>query len=127
MRWACTGSNKWTTALGFTAGDNEEGYTLSSVQVHTRFMPQDDAVRVSIYSHVSGRPGSSLYVLTNPDSVANGQLNTFTAPANATLDPETNYFVVVEAPARSFTLRTTFSNAEDSGNASGWSIANRVR
>ena len=122
-----SGSNKWTTALGFTAGDNEEGYTLSSVQVHTRFMAQESSVRVSIYSHVSGKPGSSLYVLTNPDPVVNGQLNTFTAPANATLDRETNYFVVVEAPAGSFTLRTTFSNAEDSGNASGWSIANRGR
>ena len=121
------GSNKWSQALGFTAGDNADGYTLSSVQVDIRFFSDSDAVRVSIYSHVSGRPGSSLYVLTNPDSVANGQLNTFTAPANATLDPETNYFVVVEAPAGSFTLRTTVSNAEDSGNASGWSIANRVR
>ena len=120
-------SNKWSNALGFTAGDNEEGYTLSSVQIHTRFMPQEGAVRVSIYSHVSGNPGSSLYVLTNPDPVVNGQLNTFTAPANSTLDPETNYFVVVEAPAGSFTLRTTLSNAEDSGNASGWSIANKGR
>ena len=122
-----SGSNKWTTALGFTAGDNEEGYTLSSVQVDIRFFSGSDAVRVSIYSHVSGKPGSSLYVLTNPDPVVNGQLNTFTAPANATLDTETNYFVVVEAPAGAFTLRTTLSNAEDSGNASGWSIANKGR
>ena len=46
-----SGSNKWSNALGFTAGDNEEGYTLSSVQVHTRFMP-----RGSIPAR-AGKPG----------------------------------------------------------------------
>ena len=90
------GSN-WLAGQGFTTGDNTDGYTLSSVQLYIKYFDASDVVNVSIYSSVSDNPGSSLYVLTSPASIVNERLNTFTAPANATLEKDTEYIVVVEA------------------------------
>ena len=115
-------------AQGFTTGDSEAGYTLSSVDLYLTFYGGNPVVTASIYeADASGdNPGSSLYVLTNP-AFANG-LNTFTAPANATLVKETKYFVVLEVAGPSWaddpvTISTTDEDDEDSGAASGWSIA----
>ena len=64
-------------------------------------------------------------MLTNPASVTNDSLNTFTAPANTpTLAAGTSYFVVVEAPNGSFDVGRTSSDNEDAGGASGWTINN---
>ena len=51
---------------------------------------------MSIYTTSSGNPGTSLYVLTNPATLNDDAINTFRAPANATLEKDTNYFVVFE-------------------------------
>ena len=89
--------------------------------------------KVSIYTTSSGNPGTSLYVLTNPATLNDDAINTFRAPANATLEKDTNYFVVFEELGSGSNLRTrydlevTTSNAEDSGKASGWNIANSSR
>ena len=54
--------------------------------------------------------------------------NTFTAPANTTLESETDYFLVFIQPsntggsARKYEIATTEADAEDAGAASGWSI-----
>ena len=117
----------WRTAQGFTTGDSEAGYTLSSVDLYFGAIGGTEAVTVSIYeADASGNPGSSLHVLSTPATVANG-LNTFTALANATLDKETDYIVVVEGAGAdfddSFSVALTDTDDEDSGAASGWSIA----
>ena len=119
-----TGSNHFSQALGFTTGDNADGYTLSSVQLSISQFGGSDAAKISIYSaNASGNPDSSLYVLINPAPIVNDSLNTFTAPANATLENETKYFVVAESTADGiFSVGVTASSAEDSGKASGWSI-----
>ena len=64
---------------------------------------------MSIYTTSSGNPGTSLYVLTNPATLNDDAINTFTtgadddggrgskATANATLEKDTDYFVVFEA------------------------------
>ena len=115
-------------AQGFTTGDNSWGYTLSSVQLSlVRLSDGDDEWPVvSIYEvDESGTPGSSRYTLTNPDTMNSTGLNTFTAPLNATLEAETTYFVVAAATSGFYTVYVTASNAEDSGAASGWSIADQ--
>ena len=118
--------NKYSQAQQFTTGDNEDAYTLSSVQIYIRDFGGSDAARVSIYeADSSGKPSGSLYPLMNPGSVSNNSLNTFTAPANATLAKETKYLVVAEATSGSYQIGYTSSNAEDSGKANGWSINNR--
>ena len=118
--------NKHSQAQQFTTGDNEDEYTLSSVQIYIKDFGGSDAARVSIYeADSSGKPSGSLYPLMNPGSVSNNSLNTFTAPANATLEKETKYLVVAEATSGSYQIGYTSSNAEDSGKANGWSINNR--
>ena len=54
----------------------------------------------------------------------NGDL-TFTAPANATLTKETDYYVVFESPVGAYYVNSTASDSEDTAE-SGWSIADRT-
>ncbi len=117
-------------AIGFDTGDSTDGYTLSSVVIP--FGNSDSLVndvRVSIYTATSDEspvPDSSLFVFSNPSSINSENLITFTAPANAILEPEKRYFVVVEAlNENAFHIRGTFSTHEDPGGVSGWSINNR--
>ena len=118
-------------AQQFSTGDNEGGYTLSAIQVRVDDFGSISQPKVSIYTTSSGNPGSSLYVLTNPATLNDDAINTFRAPANATLEKDTNYFVVFEEAGSGsnvgYDLEVTVSNAEDSGKASGWSITNSSR
>ena len=118
-------------AQQFRTGDNEGGYTLSAIQVRVDDFGSNSRPKVSIYTTSSGNPGSSLYVLTNPATLNDDAINSFRAPANATLEKDTNYFVVFEALGSGSNLRydleVTTSNAEDSGKASGWNITNSSR
>ena len=118
-------------AQQFRTGDNEGGYTLSTIQVRVDDFGSNSRPKVSIYTTSSGNPGSSLYVLTNPATLNDDAINTFRAPANATLEKDTNYFVVFEELGSGSNLRydleVTTSNAEDSGKASGWNITNSSR
>ena len=118
-------------AQQFRTGDNEGGYTLSTIQVRVDDFGSNSQPKVSIYTTSSGNPGSSLYVLTNPATLNDDAINSFRAPANATLEKDTNYFVVFEALGSGSNLRydleVTTSNSEDSGKASGWNITNSSR
>ncbi|MDE2988926.1 MAG: SwmB domain-containing protein [Chloroflexota bacterium] len=109
-------------AQGFTTGDHTAGYTLSEVGVVIGQVDGGGQLQLSIYTSVSDNPGSSLYTLANPASITNGAVNTFTAPADATLDANTQYFLVMETNTGSFRLAQTRSTGEDDGAASGWSI-----
>ena len=115
-------------AQRFTTGDNAQGYALSEIVVHLADIGANAVPRVRIFSATAGGlPDSSLYVLDNPASLSAGN-NTFTAPANSTLDAEEKYFVVFDntasgsGTAQQYNVRSTSSNNEDSGTASGWSI-----
>ena len=121
-------------AQAFTTGANAHGYSLSDVIVYIDdFDDSQGTARVSIYSEAGaefgGWPGSGLYVLTNPSAfttTAGQTAHTFTAPGGATLDPDTTYYVVVEAPAGgSFDLGAIHTRREHAGGASGWSIGDR--
>ena len=126
--------NTEASAQAFTTGSNAHGYSLSDVILYlSDFNDTQGTARISIYSEADsgfgGRPGSSLYVLTNPTSFttdSTGTAHTFTAPGGATLDPDTTYFVVAEAPADGyFEIGATHTRREDTGGASGWSIGDR--
>ena len=117
------GAENYTLAQQITTGSSSGGYVLSSVvlEIHD-FAAGSDEVRVRIYTNGSNdRPGSSLHVLTNPGTLANGS-NTFAAPANATLDPDTRYHIVADAPSGAYGLRRTISDAEDASGQDDWSI-----
>ncbi len=84
---------------------------------------------VSIFSAgADGFPDSSLGTLTNPTTLTH-EVNTFTASGDGIdLDADTTYFVVLETTSagdRGPQVRFTASDSEDSGGATGWSIADR--
>ena len=125
------GSFFYSQAQRFSTGSNEGGYTLSAIQVQVDNFESASSPRVSIYTVTSDNPGTLLYVLTNPATLNDNAINTFRAPANATLEKDTDYFVVFEATGSGsnirYDLKGTVSANEDSGTASGWSIADTSR
>ena len=121
-------------ASQFTTGSNPGGYTISAVRLDIGVV-DSAAPLVSIYSDSSGRPGTSLKVLTNPTGIpsisqtdlANRDIETaelnFDA-SNFTLEPSTPYWVVVELASGTtgILLSSTDQFGEDQGAAPGWSI-----
>ena len=115
--------NTFTRAQKFAIAGSASAYLLDSVQLDLRGEAGSDNVQVSIYTAGSdGRPDASLYTLANPGTITSGSLNTFTAPMNALISANTDYFVVVGALSGSFTTSHTNSNAEDTGGVSGSTI-----
>ncbi len=121
------GSSQWLNALTFTTGSNAAGYTLSEVDVELASGTPSANTRVSIYTTTSGVPNSSLHVLNNPAALTASATNTFTADTGATLAANTTYAVVISLSTGTDTtnLAKTTSNDEDSGAASGWSLADK--
>ncbi len=123
-----SGANRWESGASFTTGGNPTGYTLSEVVVRVGGSASGASPQVSIYTTTSaGLPDSSLHVLNNPASLTVNALNTFTASAGATLAPNTTYAVVLQqtGTSGSWNVLRTASGDEDSGAASGWSIADQ--
>ena len=118
FRW-----EQYSMAQRFRTGGQAGGYALGSVELSLFGIGNLDVPKVSIHSvNANGSTGGSVYVLTNPGRFVERSFNTFTAPANATLAANTSYVVVVEATDGAFGVGVTRRFAEDSGNASGWSI-----
>ena len=124
------GSTGSATASGtrvyqaFTTGDNPAGYVLSSVDL---WLATDDVIRVEIEQNPQDTEPVSVAELANPDSMTHNAANTFTAPAGTVLAPDTTYFLrVFGSNVGNFQYARTESAGEDSGAASGWSIADEV-
>ena len=121
-------------AQGFTTGANSNGYTLESIEIRTvvstaALTAQEIAtIKAELWSSSSGKPGRNLANLTAPSSFPTGTRNSaFSAPAGTTLAANTEYHVVVYTTAETLSnlnLNIDSSDAEDSGAAAGWSIAN---
>ena len=120
--------NHWVHAQRFTTGNNETGYTLTSVSIviaNTTNAPltEDADPQVSIYTATATGPGNSLIVTTAPSSLSVG-VNTFTASGNAQLAASTNYFLVIESASgeesRRFAITGTSAGGEEGQD--GWSI-----
>ena len=122
-------------ALGFETGDNELGYVLTSVKILIWEITHSAGVRVRVFSSTAdGNPGSSLYTLsgevvlpTNPDVPAGEEspASTFEAPANATLESNTGYFVVLDSSSSElYRFYKIFGTKSDdiSKVADGWSM-----
>ena len=115
-------------AQQFDTGGNAAGYLLDSVLLDLLSVEANTDPRVSIYTTSGSNPGTLVHTLANPSGVADGW-RTFTAPPGALLGKDTDYFVVVEhtGTTETFTIGLTASDAEDSGKADGWGIANTRR
>ena len=128
------GVSDWqSVAQQFTTGGTDRGYTLLSVVAQIRSLGSQVVPKVTIHRSTSDdKPGTSLYVLTNPTTVTAFADNIFTAPADAELDANTKYFVVFENTGtrgagtdHRYALRPTTSNSQTG--ESGWSIADNAR
>ena len=107
----------------FETGSNNE-YPLSEVILNLEGIGSG-TIQVTINENdASNEPGDTLYTLTNPATLVVGE-NTFTAPSNAVLDPDTRYHIVVQSTGgtaatwRGFN-RTTATIEID--NIGGWNI-----
>ncbi len=134
-------------AQKFTTGSAAGGYTITSVDTCLIFIGEYAKPQVSIYTvGTDGNPGTILHMLPNPSPLVHAGWgpeftsceegkNTFTATAaNATLDADTDYFVVFEnvgigrlAPSdfdfSYYGIAWVLNGAEEDGGASGWSLA----
>ena len=115
-------------AVSFTTGGHSGGYRLNSVRVAGIVNDDGATPKVSLYSDVSGGPGTVLHALTVPSGIPTGA-TADPAPAELTADTavlatHTTYWVVFERTASSanFYLRFTDSTDDDFGAASGWSL-----
>ncbi len=111
-------------AQQFLTGTNVTGYVLGSIDVHFQSAPGSGVLTVSVRSpNNHAEPGTAVHTLTNLNTIEPGFVR-FTAPGNAQLAANTYYFVHLTfsgsgTPPR---LRTTASDALDSGTATGWTM-----
>ena len=120
----------YVRATSFTTGSGT--YTLTSVgvsvitaiygsQVVSNYSPL-----VQIFENGNNQPGTLLETLTNPVSITNRAVNTFTAPAGITLSANTVYWLVTSNSAQpngiGFQVGTISATTADSGAAARWSI-----
>ena len=109
-------------AQAFTTG--AAGATLSSVEIISGDNEGDDMAVSLCTVDSSGYPTSSCTALTAPSSFASGTL-VFTDPASTVLAATTTYTLLITSPGgESLRLTNTSSNAEETGAAAGWTIAN---
>ena len=120
--------NQTKHAQKFTTGSNPAGYTLDEVRIHLGTNGNAAAPVITVNSGSGNNPGAVLYTMTNPATITDETTNTFTAPSGATLEADTNYFVVMENsntnddPNALYQVGITASNGEDSTGLSDWDI-----
>ena len=121
---AQAGRSNLVFAQSFRTGDNETGYTLSTVELFLMAATGGTGV-VKIFSDSAGAPGSAVATLTNPATFTVGALNTFTAPPDTVLAENTTYWLMVNEGVANFVNKlfvgSTHSDDETSA-ASGWRI-----
>ena len=114
-------SNSVAYAQSFTAGS---AAVLGAVRVPIS-ATSGTTPRVSIYSDSSGAPGTSLHVLTNPDSIGTTTSNKdFTSDGSLNLTVGTTYWVFLERTAGSISFPATAS-ANQTG-TTNWTIGNKI-
>ena len=122
----------YSYAQQFTTGGHGGDYGLAGVGAALIEVESGALPKVSIFTDSSGEPGTSLYVLTKPQTIQSGSVNTFTAPNGATLTANTEYWVVFEnessgGSGSQYRVGISNSDDEDAGEASSWSIADKRR
>ena len=120
---------------GFHTGDNPGGYTLSAVGIDlagNRFEGQETLTLHVYSSNPDGTANARLYTFSPPatpgSAISIQGIVDFTAPVASTLDPDTDYHVVIHGSggdAEDALLEVTGSN-EETGRPN-WTIENFAR
>ena len=116
-------------AQAFTTGGDSVGYRLTGVDLRRWAVAGATPIyTVTIRQDASGSPGSVVGTLTNPASVPLSASNVrYAAPGGGIdLDANKTYWVMIDVTQGSGISRIvgTSSDAEDTGAAAGWRIAN---
>ena len=109
-------------AQGFRTGDNPGGYALNSIEVEF-LRTSSNPLAATLHK---GDPASApVTALVGGSSGVTGGANTFMAPADTVLDPNSIYYIAMETPLRDSgqtVLPVTDSNAEDATGKSDWAV-----
>ena len=121
-------STKNVVSQGFTTGSDTFGYRVQGIGVNiegsgSNYPDGPTSVSVAVHEDSSGKPGDKLFDLVSPDEFGAGH-SFFEAPAGTNLAPSTSYVMVWEhLRGTAHRLQRTRVNSEDSGAATGSSIA----
>ena len=115
-------SGEYIHAMGFQTGGSEAGYILESVKLIFYYVDKSAGVRIRIFdSTAEGLPNRPVHTLINPSKKV-GILE-FQAPANARLEKDTRYFVLMDSKAANrgkyYKVRRTTSHVINTV-APGW-------
>ena len=116
-------------AQAFTTGSNSGGYVLTRVDWKFKRDGTNPITLANLVAEIrqdsSGNPGAVVATLTDPASLPSDGLAEFTAPGDGILlAANTTYFAVFDVSTVSTDdVYQTASDAEDTGAATGWSIA----
>ena len=125
---ASYGANNYVNAQAFTAGSHARGYVLSSIDTVLESSPnasQRETIRAELWSVATGgAPNVKIADLEVPPQIGSASTTTFYAPANTVLAAGTSYFFLLYTTG-TYDLRIDHvtTTGEDSGAATGWSIA----
>ena len=119
-------SSNGTHAQSFRTGTNPTGYTITEVRILLGVdVPGNNQTAAKISEDDGGEPGNVVATLTNPSTIAPGALNTFTAPAGTTLQPNETYWIVVnDGLTITYTWQYAFASGNDETGETGWEIGN---
>ena len=121
--------NNHETAMPFTTGSNAFGYHPTSIQLYLSRLSGSPLVYITIREDNAGLPGETTLARLNMSTAITAdanipQLITFTTSGEVTLQPNTLYWLHVNAStsAAPAGVRQTASDDEDTESQAGWSI-----
>ena len=82
-------------AQRFRTGSSERGYVLHTVHLEIASQSGDPTIAVSIHASAGSTYGAKLYDLSSPTNL-DADVDVFTAPDDTTLQPDTDYWMVVK-------------------------------
>ena len=82
-------------AQSFETGANAGGYTVSGIDMQLGFASGYSTTVKIRENNADNEPGDLVATLTNPGTLTDNSLNTFTAPAGTRLDASTTYWITV--------------------------------
>ena len=118
--------NLYEIATSFTTGNNPHGYHPTSVQLYMNKPVGGDTPtpRISIRGDNAGLPGeTALYTLNTSTRITTShQLITFTTSDGVALQPNTKYWLYINATGGTATAQETASDDEDTESNVNWQI-----
>ena len=121
--------NNHETAMSFTTGTDAFGYHPTSIQLYLSRLSGSPIVYITIREDNAGLPGETTLARLNMSTAITAdanipQLITFTTSGEVTLQPDTLYWLHVNASASVAPagVQQTASDDEDTESQAGWSI-----